>query len=116
MLDHVTDADQAQELTTLNDRDMPGAMSRRLTLSLDADGTITGSITRRDSETDLDDAEFRHDNQSAVPGQPQQAIESGPKEAPQPVKQIRNKGPKVGRNDPCTCGSGKKFKKCCGAR
>ena len=25
------------------------------------------------------------------------------------------KGPKVGRNDPCPCGSGKKFKKCCGA-
>ena len=24
-------------------------------------------------------------------------------------------GPKVGRNDPCTCGSGKKFKNCCGA-
>jgi len=23
--------------------------------------------------------------------------------------------PKVGRNDPCPCGSGKKFKKCCGA-
>jgi SEC-C motif domain protein len=23
--------------------------------------------------------------------------------------------PKVGRNEPCTCGSGKKFKKCCGA-
>ena len=22
---------------------------------------------------------------------------------------------KVGRNDPCTCGSGKKFKKCCGS-
>lgn len=22
--------------------------------------------------------------------------------------------PKVGRNDPCTCGSGKKFKRCCG--
>lgn len=25
------------------------------------------------------------------------------------------KGAKVGRNDPCTCGSGKKYKKCCGA-
>ena len=25
------------------------------------------------------------------------------------------KPPKVGRNDPCPCGSGKKFKKCCGA-
>lgn len=23
--------------------------------------------------------------------------------------------PKVGRNDPCPCGSGKKYKKCCGA-
>ncbi|MFA4831092.1 MAG: SEC-C metal-binding domain-containing protein [Patescibacteria group bacterium] len=23
-------------------------------------------------------------------------------------------GKKVGRNDPCPCGSGKKFKKCCG--
>ncbi len=27
---------------------------------------------------------------------------------------IRNSGAKVGRNDPCPCGSGKKFKKCCG--
>ncbi|MBO5179329.1 MAG: preprotein translocase subunit SecA [Clostridia bacterium] len=26
-----------------------------------------------------------------------------------------NKGEKVGRNDPCPCGSGKKYKKCCGA-
>ena len=27
---------------------------------------------------------------------------------------IRRDNPKVGRNDPCPCGSGKKFKKCCG--
>ncbi len=27
---------------------------------------------------------------------------------------IRREGPKVGRNDPCTCGSGQKFKKCHG--
>jgi uncharacterized protein YecA (UPF0149 family) len=26
-----------------------------------------------------------------------------------------NKAPKLGRNDPCWCGSGKKFKKCHGA-
>lgn len=25
------------------------------------------------------------------------------------------KSPKIGRNDPCPCGSGKKYKKCCGA-
>ena len=28
---------------------------------------------------------------------------------------VRRQGRKVGRNEPCTCGSGKKFKKCCGA-
>jgi len=27
----------------------------------------------------------------------------------------RREEPKIGRNDPCPCGSGKKFKKCCGA-
>jgi len=27
---------------------------------------------------------------------------------------IVREGPKIGRNDPCTCGSGKKYKKCCG--
>jgi preprotein translocase subunit SecA len=31
--------------------------------------------------------------------------------APAPIRS----GPKVGRNDPCTCGSGKKYKNCCGA-
>jgi preprotein translocase subunit SecA len=31
------------------------------------------------------------------------------------VKQIRLEQPKVGRNEPCPCGSGKKHKKCCGA-
>jgi preprotein translocase subunit SecA len=32
----------------------------------------------------------------------------------QKVKQIKLDQPKVGRNEPCPCGSGKKFKKCCG--
>ena len=27
---------------------------------------------------------------------------------------VRRDKPKVGRNDPCPCGSGKKYKKCCG--
>jgi preprotein translocase subunit SecA len=31
------------------------------------------------------------------------------------VKTVRRDAPKVGRNDPCWCGSGKKFKKCHGA-
>ena len=31
------------------------------------------------------------------------------------VEQVRRSGDKVGRNDPCPCGSGKKYKKCLGA-
>lgn len=27
---------------------------------------------------------------------------------------VRREAPRVGRNDPCPCGSGRKFKKCCG--
>ena len=31
------------------------------------------------------------------------------------AKTIKHEGDKTGRNDPCPCGSGKKYKKCCGA-
>jgi preprotein translocase subunit SecA len=39
---------------------------------------------------------------------PAEDAEEGPR--PEPVR----KGERVGRNDPCPCGSGKKYKKCCG--
>jgi len=32
-----------------------------------------------------------------------------------PPTTVRRSTPKVGRNDPCPCGSGKKYKKCHGA-
>ena len=35
--------------------------------------------------------------------------------APAKVETVVHQGPKIGRNDPCPCGSGKKYKKCCGA-
>ena len=37
-----------------------------------------------------------------------------PVDAPMPAMPLLRTTPKVGRNDPCPCGSGKKFKKCCG--
>jgi preprotein translocase subunit SecA len=43
----------------------------------------------------------------------QRAVAQAP-QGEQKVKQIRLEHPKVGRNDPCPCGSGKKYKKCCG--
>jgi HEAT repeat protein len=35
-------------------------------------------------------------------------------ESPAALVPIRRDTPKIGRNDPCPCGSGKKYKKCCG--
>ncbi|MDR0292259.1 MAG: SEC-C domain-containing protein [Elusimicrobium sp.] len=35
---------------------------------------------------------------------------AGPK-----IETVRKTGEDIGRNDPCPCGSGKKYKKCCGA-
>ncbi|MCW4151672.1 preprotein translocase subunit SecA [Halomonas sp. 18H] len=40
--------------------------------------------------------------------------ETGAPEAAEETRPARREGPKVGRNDPCPCGSGKKFKQCCG--
>ena len=37
------------------------------------------------------------------------------KEKPAPRFSEPRKGKKIGRNAPCPCGSGKKYKKCCGA-
>jgi preprotein translocase subunit SecA len=42
----------------------------------------------------------------------QQAAIAGT-EADKKLEPIRNLGPKIGRNDPCPCGSGKKYKQCC---
>ena len=49
---------------------------------------------------------------SAAPQQQQPARVGGDDAA---VKTVRRDEPKVGRNDPCPCGSGKKYKKCHGA-
>jgi preprotein translocase subunit SecA len=45
----------------------------------------------------------------------EQARMAGSGEA-QTVQQVVRGSAKVGRNDPCPCGSGKKYKKCCGAQ
>ncbi len=46
--------------------------------------------------------------------QDQELIYSGGEAQPAKKKPQRRTQKKVGRNDPCTCGSGKKYKKCCG--
>ncbi len=48
---------------------------------------------------------------SAAPDSPRPARVGGD----DAIKQVKREEPKVGRNDPCPCGSGKKYKKCHGA-
>jgi preprotein translocase subunit SecA len=49
---------------------------------------------------------------SEIARQQDEAINNS--QQPQRAEPIRNRGPKVGRNEPCPCGSGKKFKNCHG--
>ncbi len=50
----------------------------------------------------------------AAAGQPAHAADDEDQDMIRPTEPIVNAGPKVGRNDPCPCGSGKKYKQCCG--
>lgn len=45
----------------------------------------------------------------------QQAQARPPQGPPKKQQTVRNEEPKIGRNDPCPCGSGKKYKQCHGA-
>jgi len=56
---------------------------------------------------------FVHEEVSALGKEPEAKRKSPKQEAEQPATYKRTT-PKVGRNDPCPCGSGKKYKKCCG--
>jgi preprotein translocase subunit SecA len=46
--------------------------------------------------------------------QPQADGEEPAEEGPRITIPLKREVPKVGRNDPCPCGSGKKYKQCCG--
>ncbi len=50
----------------------------------------------------------------ALEGKTPNEVSGGRSIIPQKVETVRRTEPKVGRNDPCPCGSGKKYKKCHG--
>jgi len=55
--------------------------------------------------------EFQHSEQS-IEGQQEAAI-AGSQKTEKKKEPIRNRAEKVGRNEPCPCGSGRKYKVCC---
>ena len=66
---------------------------------------------KRREEAERQQLAFQHAQASALPEAEQEPAQQV--EAPQ-QPMVRDT-PKVGRNDPCPCGSGKKYKQCCGA-
>jgi preprotein translocase subunit SecA len=59
------------------------------------------------------------DPDQAAPEPIHDQMEANGKAEEKPVERqlpIRKMGPTPGRNDPCSCGSGKKYKNCCGAK
>src|SRR5581483_3161433 len=61
--------------------------------------------------------EFKHKERKMTLQHPGAAPGGDGQAAGEPEKQktVRREQPKVGRNEPCPCGSGKKYKKCHGA-
>ena len=88
----------------------PPVASAAQPLTLDAEPREIGIHTRQPSTTiDALEKEFHRKKQREL----EAASRSGSDDSGQPSQ--RRTGEKVGRNDPCPCGSGKKFKKCHGA-
>lgn len=65
--------------------------------------------------TPREEARWLADSQEALPDLVQSIYDfwEARRNVPAPV---RRETPKVGRNDPCPCGSGRKFKQCCGSQ
>jgi len=87
----------------------PPVASAAHPLTLDAEPREISIATRQASTTiDALEKEFHRKKQRDL----EAASMAGSGDASQPVQ--RRTGEKVGRNDPCPCGSGKKYKKCHG--
>jgi len=80
----------------------------------DCFGNGNPNALEKDADRDLPDDEEEED----APLREEEAalLEEAERNAFYPGPQtVMNESPKIGRNDPCPCGSGKKYKKCCGA-
>ena len=65
---------------------------------------------QRREQAEKQQMDFTHDQRSAMSGNDDVAAEGGD----EPVETFVREGRKVGRNEPCPCGSGKKYKQCHG--
>jgi len=74
-------------------------------------GTERKQVVQSESESK---AEFTDDGASGTQGSGSMPQKGAVPERDTHQETVRRATPKVGRNDPCPCGSGKKYKNCCG--
>jgi len=70
---------------------------------------------KRKKESKLSDLARRGKTSEEIEAEEQLLEKAKAERAKDPDKYQLKAAPEVGRNDPCPCGSGKKYKKCCGA-
>jgi preprotein translocase subunit SecA len=85
---------------------------RQEPVTIDPDAVHTGGNGARPPATSLDEIEKEFQRKKRKELEQARMAGAG---AMEEVVQVRRGGDKVGRNDPCPCGSGKKYKKCHGA-
>ena len=67
-------------------------------------------LSAMESQQQVDQSELEFQHANSIPDEP--SSEDGTVD--NQAQTVRRAGPKVGRNEPCPCGSGKKYKQCCG--
>ncbi len=108
-MDHIDEMDQLRNGIGLQAYAQRDPVIEYKNMALDMFNEMTAAI-QEDTVKYLFHARLEAPPERKMVAQPVQAGFSGDVE-----KKPAQKAEKVGRNDPCPCGSGKKYKKCCGA-
>ena len=106
--------------------EMLGMVARQVTVTLCRAQFSAGEKPPAQAPAPGRKLQLKHEEASALAAPPQAAPAAAPprenranRPRParpvEPVQTYRRAVPRIGRNDPCPCGSGKKYKRCCGA-
>ncbi len=79
-----------------------------------AKGKLMFAVNQEIQEAKAPKSDFNKIQTNKSEENARRAAEGAGRSEPIQIQTVRNTGPKIGRNDPCPCGSGKKFKSCHG--
>lgn len=97
----------------INDNTISVLMRCSIPIAQESDVRQAPTQSMDEPKQHLIESHQKFDEPSETQQQMQQAAQSETRQR-QPMTPVVNDGPKIGRNDPCPCGSGKKYKNCHG--